>query len=136
MINQYEITLKPRAKGNYLITDEILSSIKNLPEKGLMNIFIKHTSAALTINENCDADVRADLEKSLDHLVKENEPFYLHTAEGADDMPAHIKASLMGSSLTIPIQNQKLGLGTWQGIYLTEFRRQTHQRKIVITIYS
>ena len=136
MIDQYEVTLKPRLKGNYLITEEILASIKDLPQKGLMNIFIKHTSAALTINENCDADVRSDLEKSLDHLVKENEPFYLHTAEGPDDMPAHIKSSLMGSSLTIPIQNQKLGLGTWQGIYLMEFRHSVHQRKLVITIYS
>ena len=99
-----------------------------------MNIFIKHTSAALTINENADPDVQIDLAAILDRLVKEREPYYRHTDEGDDDMPAHAKASLIGPSLTIPITNSRLNLGTWQGIYLCEFRNYGGFRKLVVTI--
>ena len=101
---------------------------------GLLNIFIKHTSAALTINENADPDVQIDLAAILDRLVKEREPYYRHTMEGDDDMPAHAKASLIGSSLTIPITDGRLNLGTWQGIYLCEFRNYGGFRKLVVTI--
>lgn len=134
MWKQIEITLAPRRRGCHLITEEILHPLPELPEVGLLNIFIKHTSAALTLNENADSDVRLDLSAILDRLVKERETYYLHTMEGDDDMPAHAKASLIGPSLTIPITNGRLNLGTWQGIYLCEFRNYGGSRKIVVTI--
>lgn len=107
-----------------------------LPHTGLLNIFVRHTSCGLTINENADPDVQTDLDSILDRLVPENQPYYEHTTEGADDMPAHAKSSLTGVSLTVPIINGRLGLGTWQGIYLCEFRNYGGPRTIVATIYS
>lgn len=119
------------------MTREILENLPQpLPSAGLLNIFVQHTSCALTINENADPDVRSDMEKILNHMVKEREPYYDHTMEGADDMPAHAKCSLFGVSITIPITNGRLNLGSWQGIYLCEFRDYGGQRRIVATIYE
>lgn len=122
MIRQTEFELRARARGFHLITDEVLSRIGKLPRQGIVNLFIKHTSAALSINENCDPDVRSDMEKIFNNLVKERESWYDHTLEGWDDMPAHAKSTLVGPSLTVPITDGRLNLGTWQGIYLCEFR--------------
>lgn len=136
MIKQKEFSLSARRRGCHLITSEILANVKDLlPESGLLNLFIKHTSCALSINENADPDVRSDMAKIMDRLVKENEPYYDHTLEGEDDMPAHAKCSLVGVSITIPISGGRLNLGTWQGIYLCEFRNYGGERKIVATIY-
>lgn len=135
MVSQKEITLNPHPRGFHLITDQIVNNIV-LPEKGLIHIFIKHTSAGLTINENADRDVREDFESIFNHLVPENLPFLKHTIEGPDDMPAHIKASLVGSSVSIPISANRLVLGTWQGIYLCEFRNNGGSRKLLCTITS
>lgn len=135
MITQIEITLPPYPRGFHLITERIIDQL-DLPQTGLLNIFIKHTSAGLTINENADPTVRTDLESSFNHIVKENEPFYEHTFEGPDDMPAHIKSSMVGSSVTVPINEGKLNLGTWQGIYLCEFRNNSGNRRLVMTIYE
>ena len=107
----------------------------SLPDAGLLNVFGKHTSCGLTINENADPDVRSDLDKILNHLVPENEPYYDHTMEGLDDMPAHAKSSLVGVSLTIPITAGRLNMGIWQGIYLCEFRDYGGPRSIVLTLY-
>lgn len=134
MWKQIEIMLTPRRRGCHLVTGEIMRQITDLPKVGLMNVFIKHTSAALTINENADPDVQTDLAAILDRLIKERESYYLHTCEGDDDMPAHGKASIIGPSLTIPIANGRLNFGTWQGIYLCEFRNFGGPRKIVVTI--
>lgn len=134
MISQFEITLAARPRGAHLITAEIEQQLPSLPKLGLLNIFIKHTSAALTINENADPDVRIDLNAILDHLVRERESYYKHSYEGDDDMPAHTKTTLVGESITIPITNHRLNLGTWQGIYLMEFRNYGGNRKIVCTI--
>ena len=134
MWQQIEIVLAPRRRGCHLITEEIMRQLPELPTVGLMNIFIKHTSAALTINENADPDVQIDLAAILDRLVKEREPYYRHTLEGDDDMPAHAKASLIGPSLTIPITDGRPNLGIWQGIYLCEFRNNGGFRKLVVTI--
>ena len=136
MTQQVEFTLPAHVRGFHLITSQVLKHIEELPEMGILHLFIKHTSAGLTINENADPTVLIDFESSFNHIVKENEPFYKHTYEGSDDMPAHIKASLVGSSISIPITNHQLNLGTWQGIYLCEFRNQGGARKIVATIYS
>jgi secondary thiamine-phosphate synthase enzyme len=132
---QKEITLKSRSKGIYLITSEILSEIPETKSIriGIANIFLKHTSASLSINENASADVRYDMEKFIDRLIP-NEKYFQHNYEGEDDMPAHIKTSLIGNSLIIPITNGKFNLGTWQGIYLCEHRVRPHQRKLVITL--
>lgn len=135
MITQQFITLPSFPRGFHLITDQIVDQL-DLPQTGLMNIFIKHTSAGLTINENADPTVRTDLESSFNHIVKENEPFYEHTFEGPDDMPAHIKSSMVGSSINIPITEGRLNLGTWQGIYLCEFRNNGGNRKLVVSIYK
>lgn len=135
MIEQFNIKLPPFSRGFHLITRHIESNIK-LPEKGLVNFFIQHTSAGLTINENADPSVRTDFETIMNKLVKENDPSYTHTMEGPDDMPAHVKTSLMGNSLTIPVTNGRMNLGTWQGIYLCEFRNHGGSRKIIVTIYS
>lgn len=133
MATQKQLILPPHPRGFHLITDHITSNIE-LPETGVLHIFIQHTSAGLTINENADPTVQSDLEASFNHLVQEGEPFYKHTYEGSDDMPAHIKSSLVGSSVSVPITNGKLNLGTWQGIYLCEFRNHGGSRRLVLTI--
>lgn len=137
MILQIEFRLSAKRRGCHLVTREILDNLSGkLPETGLLNLFVQHTSCALTINENADPDVRGDMERIMNRLVKENEPYYEHTLEGADDMPAHAKCSLFGVSLTVPITDGRLNLGTWQGIYLCEFRNHGGERKIVATIYE
>ena len=137
-IFQREIKLSPFSRGFHLITEVI---IKNLPELnkisvGFVQVFIKHTSASLTINENADPSVRLDFESHLNTMVPENAPYYVHIYEGADDMPAHIKSSLMGASIQIPITNGELNLGIWQGIYLCEHRNHGGSRSIVITAFG
>ena len=134
MWKQVEFDLQSRRRGFHLITGEILRNLPPLPEVGLLHLFIKHTSAGLSINENADPDVRMDMESIFNHLVKEREPYYQHTLEGNDDMPAHAKSSIIGTSVTIPITNGKLNLGTWQGIYLCEFRDYGGNRRMVDTI--
>jgi len=134
MFTQVEITLQKKSRGFHLITNEILKHLPNLPKTGLLHLFIKHTSAALTINENYDPDVRIDMNSIYNHLIKEREPYYIHTLEGDDDMPAHAKATLTGVDITIPITDGKINMGTWQGIYLCEFRNYGGQRQIVATI--
>ena len=136
MTRQYEIALPAYPRGFHLITHHVLSHVDDLPQQGLMHIFIKHTSAGLTMNENADPSVRVDFETIFNKLVPENDPGYTHNEEGPDDMPAHIKSTLSGSSVTIPVTNGKLNLGTWQGIYLCEFRNRGGQRKIVVTVHS
>ena len=136
MIKQIEIVLPEYPKGFHLITHIIEQHLKELPEKGLINILIKHTSAGLTINENADPSVRFDFETFVNKLVPENNNIYTHIFEGADDMPAHIKSSIFGASLTIPITDYRLNLGTWQGVYLCEFRKHGGHRKLVVTIFS
>lgn len=136
MVQQVEFSLPAYPRGYHLITSNILRELSDLPEGGLLSVFIKHTSAALTINENADPSVRTDFESIVNHVVPENLPFLKHTMEGPDDMPAHIKASFIGSSVTIPITNGQLNLGTWQGVYLCEFRNHGGRRKLVATVYS
>lgn len=136
MVYQTEIALRGYPRGFHLITRDILESIGELPKNGVLHIFIKHTSAGLTINENADPTVRQDFESSFNELVREDESYYIHTLEGSDDMPAHIKSTLVGSSLSVPITDGRLNLGTWQGIYLCEFRNHGGSRKLVVTIYS
>ncbi len=136
MIEQKEITINGFKRGMHLITEIILQNIKPLPEKGLLNIFVKHTSAAIAINENADPSVRYDMKNFIDKLIPENDPLYTHTLEGSDDMPAHIKSTIIGQSITIPISNHKLNLGTWQGIYFCEFRDWGGPRNIVLTILT
>jgi len=133
---QKEIILKSRSKGFHLVTDEILSFIPEIEDIkiGLFNIILKHTSASLTLNENADPDVRSDMKKYFDEIVPENKKYFEHTSEGSDDMPAHIKTSLLGNSITIPITNGGLNLGTWQAIYLCEHRNYGGNRKAMITI--
>ncbi|MCZ7604404.1 MAG: secondary thiamine-phosphate synthase enzyme YjbQ [Melioribacteraceae bacterium] len=133
---QKEFVLKPRNRGFHLITDEIIQNCEEIHKVkvGLLNIFIQHTSASLTLNENASSDVRSDMEKHFNNIIPENAPYYQHTFEGADDMPAHIKSSILGASLTIPIINGRLNLGTWQGIYLCEHRNHGGARRLVITI--
>ncbi|NNE55845.1 MAG: YjbQ family protein [Flavobacteriales bacterium] len=135
MTNQEEITLPAFPRGFHLITSIIEDSL-SLPHAGVLHVFIKHTSAGLTINENADPSVRADMEADFDRMVPENQPYYTHTFEGPDDMPAHVKSSLCGSSVSIPITSGRLNLGTWQGIYLGEFRNRASGRKLVLTTYS
>lgn len=134
MVKQTEFSLSPRTQGIHLVTGEITSKLPELPKTGILHLFIKHTSAALTINENADPDVRADLKSIFDRLVKEREPYYRHTLEGDDDMPAHAKSVLTGLSVTLPITDGRINLGTWQGIYLCEFREYGGARKIVATV--
>lgn len=157
MVQQIEITLKPKRRGFHLVTSEILSQLPKLPKTGIVNIFTKHTSCGLSINENCDPDVRVDMETIFNRLVPEmteqrepsnslewpsrdgirqsqNRPEYEHTLEGADDMPAHAKSTLSGVSITIPITDGRLNLGTWQGIYFCEFRNYGGSRELVVTI--
>lgn len=136
MVEQLEISLPPYRRGYHLITDQIVRQLPKLPEKGLLNILIQHTSAGISLNENADPSVRVDFETFMNNLVPENFPGFVHTLEGADDMPAHLKSSLIGASLTIPITDHELNLGTWQGIYLCEFRNAGGRRRLVITILS
>ena len=157
MVQQIEITLKAKSRGFHLVTSEILGQLPKLPKTGIINIFTKHTSCGLSINENCDPDVRVDMETIFNRLVPEmteqrepssslewssrdgirhsqNQPYYEHTLEGSDDMPAHAKSILSGVSITIPITNGHLNIGTWQGIYFCEFRNYGGARKLVVTI--
>lgn len=134
MVAQKEFTLAPRRRGFHLVTEEIMRNLPPLPETGILNLFIKHTSAALSINENADPDVQTDMETIFNRLVKEREPYYRHTCECDDDMPAHAKSTLVGASLTIPVTNGRLNMGIWQGIYLCEFRNRGGGRKIVATV--
>ena len=144
MIQQVEITLKSKSSGFHLVTSEILSQLPKLPNTGIINIFCKHTSSlqakrtsssgGLSINENADPDVRVDMETIFNRLVPENRPEYEHTLEGADDMPAHAKSTLSGVSLTIPITDGHLNMGTWQGIYFCEYRNYGGARRLVVTI--
>ena len=127
MVSQTEFSLRPRPRGCHLVTDEILAQLPPLPRAGLLHLFLQHTSAALTINENADPDVRSDMASVLDRLIREREPYYAHTLEGDDDMPAHAKSTLAGVSLTIPITAGRLNLGLWQGVYLCEFRNHGKQ---------
>lgn len=136
MIDQYEITLPPYPRGFHLITQHITAKLDQLPPKGLLHVFIKHTSAGLTINENAAPSVRADFETVFNKLIPEAMPYYTHDDEGPDDMPAHIKSTLCGASVTVPITDRRLNLGTWQGIYLCEFRNYGGHRKLVVTVFS
>ncbi|TVQ93073.1 MAG: YjbQ family protein [Bacteroidetes bacterium] len=136
MIQQYEVRLPAFPRGYHQITNHVLKAIPELPRAGLLNIFIHHTSAGLMINENADPSVMTDMESMFNHLVPENLPFLVHTMEGPDDMPAHVKSAITGVSLTIPISNGRLKLGTWQGIFLCEFRNHGGQRKLTVTVYS
>lgn len=135
---QKEIRLQARPRGFHLITDEVLRELPELRELkvGMMNVFIMHTSASLTLNENADPTVRQDFESFFDRAVPEDEPYYRHQDEGSDDLPAHIKSSLLGASLNIPIANGRPVLGTWQGIYLCEHRNHGGSRRIVVTIHG
>ena len=133
---QKAVSLKPRSRGFHLITDEIEAQLSDLSalKVGLAHLFIQHTSASLSINENADPTVRQDFESHINHMVPENSPYYRHTLEGSDDMPAHIKSSLMGCSVTVPVTNGHFNLGAWQGIYLGEHRDYGGSRRIVITL--
>ncbi|RPH34395.1 MAG: YjbQ family protein [Bacteroidales bacterium] len=136
MVEQLEIVLPPYKRGFHLITDEIVNRLPNLPKEGIANIFIKHTSAAITINENADSTVRTDFETFFNRLIPDSTSWFTHNTEGNDDMPAHVKASIIGQFLSIPITNYKFNLGTWQGIYLCEFRNYGGNRRITVTILS
>ncbi|HSG31931.1 MAG TPA: secondary thiamine-phosphate synthase enzyme YjbQ [Thermodesulfobacteriota bacterium] len=133
---QKSISLSPKPRGFHIVTKEILEQTPELSKikVGLAHIFICHTSASLTLNENVSPDVLTDFESSFNNLVKENEPYYTHTIEGSDDMPAHIKSSLLGNSLTLPITNGRFNLGTWQGIYICEHRNRGGSRKLIVTV--
>ena len=133
---QKELTLSPKKRGFHLVTSEILRQLPELGRysTGLAHIFIKHTSASLSLNENADPTVRKDMESHFNQLVPENAPYFIHTYEGPDDMPAHIKAALLGSSLTLPITDGRFNLGTWQGIYLCEHRNRAYGRTLVVTL--
>lgn len=135
---QKEIRLKPYKRGFHLITNNVLQELPEIThiKTGQLQVFIKHTSASLTINENADYTVRTDFESHFNKMVPENAPYYIHTYEGADDMPAHIKASVLGASVEIPITNGKLNLGIWQGIYLCEHRNSASSRKLVLTAFG
>ena len=136
MIEQFEITLPAYKRGFHIITNVIERQLPKLPEKGLLNILLQHTSAGICLNENADPSVRVDFETFMNKLVSENNPHFVHVLEGSDDMPAHLKSSLIGANLTIPISNHRLNLGTWQGIYLCEFRNLGGRRTLVVTIMS
>lgn len=132
--NQIELTISAKPRGFHLITGDIERALPQLNASGLLHVFIKHTSASLTINENADPTVRQDFESHFNESVPENAPYYRHTFEGPDDMPAHLKASLLGSSVTIPLTNGQLNMGTWQGIYLCEHRYRGGPRNLVLTV--
>ena len=134
MWSQKEIVLKPKERGIHLVTNEILQEMAPLPDVGLLNLFIKHTSAALSINENADPDVRTDMEYILNRMVPDVDSNYIHTDEGPDDASSHTKTSIIGQSITIPITKGRLNLGIWQGIYLLEFREYRSARHIIATV--
>jgi secondary thiamine-phosphate synthase enzyme len=134
MTQHHHIVLPPYPRGYHVVTSELLSQIGNLPRSGLLHLFLQHTSAALTINEAADPDVLTDFESIFNHIVPEGMTFLRHTIEGPDDMPAHIKAAMIGHSLSIPIIEGRLALGTWQGIYLCEFRNRGGSRRLVATV--
>ena len=136
MIQQKEIFLPELGRGYHLITGYIEKELGKLPEKGMVHLLLKHTSAGLTLNENADPSVRVDFESFMNRLVPEGSGYFIHTTEGRDDMPAHLKSSLLGQELSIPVTSHRLNLGTWQGIYLCEFRNRPGKRRLVITIYS
>ncbi|MEM1326875.1 MAG: secondary thiamine-phosphate synthase enzyme YjbQ [Bacteroidota bacterium] len=136
MVQQTQFRLPPFRRGYHIITALVAEQLPDLPEQGILHLFIQHTSAALTINENADPDVRTDFESIFNKIVPENLPFLMHTLEGPDDMPAHIKAAMIGSSIQIPITDGRLNLGTWQGIYLCEFRNRASGRRLVATVYG
>ena len=133
---QKDINIKSISRGFHIITDQVIDKIPEIKtiNIGILHLFIKHTSASLTINENADETVRNDFEEHFNEMVPENQSYYQHTYEGPDDMPAHLKASILGSSISIPISNGHLNMGTWQGIYLCEHRNNAFQRKMVATI--
>jgi secondary thiamine-phosphate synthase enzyme len=135
---QKEFSLKAYPRGFHLVTRDVLEQLPELREieTGILHLFIQHTSASLTINENADPDVRGDMERHFNHAVPENAPYYVHTLEGPDDMPAHVKASLLGPSLSIPVGRGQMRLGTWQGIYLCEHRNHGGARRIVATLFG
>jgi secondary thiamine-phosphate synthase enzyme len=135
---QKNITLSAKRRGFHLVTPEILQQVPEIREYavGMAHIFIQHTSASLTLNENADPSVRQDFESHFNKMVPENAPYYIHTDEGPDDMPAHIKAALLGPSVTLPISQGRLNLGTWQGIYLCEHRNHARGRRLVITLHG
>jgi len=137
-IYQQALTLRERRRGFHIITDEVEDALPQIDEIniGICQVFIQHTSASLTINENADPTVRVDFEMFFNKTVKENNPDYEHDYEGSDDMPAHLKSALLGSSVTIPIRNGRLALGTWQGIYLCEHRNHGGQRRLIITAWG
>lgn len=135
MVIQKTFSIGPYRRGFHLITREVERQLAKLPEAGLLHLFIQHTSAGLTVNENTDPTVLADFESYFNKLAPEHEPFITHRIEGPDDMPAHIKATLTGSSVTIPITNGRLNMGTWQGVYLCEFRNHARVRTLVATVY-
>jgi secondary thiamine-phosphate synthase enzyme len=134
--HQVEIRLKPRARGFHLVTEEIVAALPELGRfrVGVAHLYVRHTSASLTINENVDPDVRADMARWFDRTVPEGAPYFVHTAEGPDDMPAHLKASLLGASVSVPIRDGRLALGTWQGVYLGEHRDHGGGRTVVVTL--
>lgn len=136
MITQTEIRLSGYSRGFHLITHLIEQELPDLPETGLVHLLIKHTSAGLTLNENADPSVRVDFESFINKLIPEDHPVYTHVFEGSDDLPAHLKSSLFGAELTIPVTHHRLNLGTWQGIYLCEFRNRGGNRNILATIVS
>ncbi len=136
MVKHYSITLPSHPRGFHIITDKILRALPKLPDTGYLQLYIQHTSAGLTINENADPDVRVDFENIFNKIVPENLPFLKHTIEGPDDMPAHVKASMVGFHVQIPIVDGRLALGTWQGIYLCEFRNSASSRRLVATLIS
>ncbi len=136
MVKQVEFSLRPKTRGFHLVTDEIMAQLPELPQQGLLHLLVKHTSCGLALNENYDPDVRHDLGVVFNELVPEGNPSFFHTLEGRDDMPSHAKSVLSGVSLTLPITNFRLNLGTWQGIYLCEYRDSGGPRKIVAKILS
>jgi secondary thiamine-phosphate synthase enzyme len=136
MIQQKEIVLPGFRRGYHLITRLIEENLPELPETGLLHILVKHTSAGITINENADPTVRTDFEGFMNKMIPENDPVYVHTYEGDDDMPAHLKSSVIGAEVTIPVTRRRLNLGTWQGIYFCEFRNYGGTRKLVLTLFS
>lgn len=135
---QAEVRLRPRKRGFHIVTDEIMEALPEISKikTGIIQVFVKHTSASLTINENADPTVRLDFESHFNKMVPENAPYYVHTYEGPDDMPAHIKASVLDSSVQVPITDGKMNLGIWQGIYLCEHRNHASGRKLVLTVFG
>lgn len=134
MVLQSTIQLSPKSRGIHIITSEVIQQLPDLPDAGLLHLFVQHTSAGIGINENADPDVRHDFEKYLDKYIPEGEPYFKHLDEGLDDMPSHIKSAFVGHQITIPITSGKLNFGTWQGIYLFEFRNHANVRRLIATI--